>query len=200
MGYRAQLPRYQGPPFRHGPRRHAHWRTDAPRPSAADQRLRHGAANHARRGRRKSRHGPVAQIQHVEAAHALVVPPRLHALRTHPQHARAPARAAHATLRRDRRAMRRVQRYFRGRMKMRGLESINATILSNENILLPRSVSEQVAIVRKLDELSSETQRVQGIYQQKLASLRELKQAILQKAFAGELAARAVEAVQEAAE
>ena len=78
--------------------------------------------------------------------------------------------------------------------------NINATILSNEIIPLPRTVSDQVAIVGKLDELSSETQHLQGVHQQKLASLAELKQAILQKAFAGELTTRSAEAVQQVAE
>ncbi|HEY9844865.1 MAG TPA: hypothetical protein V6D03_01580 [Candidatus Caenarcaniphilales bacterium] len=38
-----------------------------------------------------------------------------------------------------------------------------------------------------MDILSAETQRLEGIYQQKLAALKKLKQSILQKAFTGEL-------------
>jgi len=45
--------------------------------------------------------------------------------------------------------------------------------------------------VKKLDELSCETQHLESIYQQKLDNLAELKQSILQKAFAGELTAGA---------
>jgi type I restriction enzyme M protein len=78
--------------------------------------------------------------------------------------------------------------------------NINAKILSNEPIFLPRTVSDQVAIVRKLDDLSSLTQRLQGIYQAKLAFLAGLKQAILQKAFAGELTAHPEHTLPEAAE
>jgi type I restriction enzyme S subunit len=44
-------------------------------------------------------------------------------------------------------------------------------------------------IVAQLDCLSIETQRLENIYQQKLAALDELKKSILQKAFSGELAA-----------
>lgn len=45
----------------------------------------------------------------------------------------------------------------------------------------------QKAIVQKLDALSSETKKLESIYQQKLADLEELKKSVLQKAFAGEL-------------
>ena len=47
----------------------------------------------------------------------------------------------------------------------------------------------QQEIVTKLDALSSETKRLEAIYRQKLAALKELKQSILQKAFTGELTA-----------
>jgi type I restriction enzyme, S subunit len=77
--------------------------------------------------------------------------------------------------------------------------NINATILLNENIQFPEAVSDQQAIVRKLDSLSSETQRLQATYERKLNSLAELKQAILQKAFAGELTKQPEKALQEAA-
>ncbi len=45
----------------------------------------------------------------------------------------------------------------------------------------------QHTIVRQLDALRVETQRLETVYQQKLADLEELKKSILQKAFAGEL-------------
>jgi type I restriction enzyme S subunit len=45
----------------------------------------------------------------------------------------------------------------------------------------------QRQIVDKLDELSKEMQRLESIYRYKLANFAELKQSILQKAFAGEL-------------
>jgi type I restriction enzyme S subunit len=54
---------------------------------------------------------------------------------------------------------------------------------------MPESVQEQQAIANKLDEFGKETQRLETIYQQKLAALNELKQSILQKAFSGELTA-----------
>ena len=45
----------------------------------------------------------------------------------------------------------------------------------------------QQAIVEKLDALSEETKRLEAIYERKQAALTELKQSLLQKAFAGEL-------------
>ena len=44
-----------------------------------------------------------------------------------------------------------------------------------------------MAIVSKLNDLDEETQRLESIYQQKLAALDELKKSLLHKAFAGEL-------------
>lgn len=50
-------------------------------------------------------------------------------------------------------------------------------------------LDDQEIIVKKLDLLEAETQRLEAIYRQKLAALNELKQSILQKAFTGELTA-----------
>ena len=52
-------------------------------------------------------------------------------------------------------------------------------------IVVP-ALSVQKNIATKLDELLEETQKLESIYQQKLRSFEELKQAILQKAFSGE--------------
>ena len=53
-------------------------------------------------------------------------------------------------------------------------------------ILLP-PLKEQQTIVRQLDALRAETQKLEAVYQKKIADLEELKKSILQKAFAGEL-------------
>jgi len=53
-------------------------------------------------------------------------------------------------------------------------------------ISLPSDLAQQ-AIVEKLDALSEETKRLETIYERKQAALSELKQSLLQKAFAGEL-------------
>ena len=67
----------------------------------------------------------------------------------------------------------------------------NQTNLRKNDILncplyLP-SLEEQQTIVQKLDALSSETKKLEAIYQQKINDLEELKKSVLQKAFSGEL-------------
>ena len=57
--------------------------------------LRHHAADAAGHGRRKSRHGPLAQVQYQRETDALLVSPRLHALRPDPEHATTPALTAY---------------------------------------------------------------------------------------------------------
>ena len=49
------------------------------------------------------------------------------------------------------------------------------------------TLKEQQTIVRQLDALRAETQKLEAVYQKKLDDLEELKKSILQKAFAGEL-------------
>lgn len=54
--------------------------------------------------------------------------------------------------------------------------------------LIPNiSIKEQQTIVRQLDALRAETQKLEAVYQKKIDDLEELKKSILQKAFAGEL-------------
>ncbi|HRN46662.1 MAG TPA: restriction endonuclease subunit S [Niabella sp.] len=59
--------------------------------------------------------------------------------------------------------------------------------LNKYQISFPKSKTEQQTIVHQLDALRAETQKLEAIYQQKIANLEELKKSILQKAFAGEL-------------
>ena len=49
------------------------------------------------------------------------------------------------------------------------------------------SITGQRTIVKKLDVLSAETNKLEAIYQQKINNLEELKKSVLQKAFKGEL-------------
>ncbi len=55
------------------------------------------------------------------------------------------------------------------------------------SVSFPTSISEQRKFVLIFAELKEETQRLESIYQQKLADLEELKTSVLQKAFNGEL-------------
>jgi type I restriction enzyme S subunit len=49
------------------------------------------------------------------------------------------------------------------------------------------TIQKQQTIVRQLDDLRAETQKLEAVYQKKITDLEELKKSILQKAFAGEL-------------
>jgi len=61
------------------------------------------------------------------------------------------------------------------------------TKLGAISIAFPPDVLEQKKIASKLNKIQIEIQNLDTIYQQKLTALNELKQSILQKAFAGEL-------------
>ena len=69
-----------------------------------------------------------------------------------------------------------------------GQTGLNKATIEPYQIAFP-VLQEQAVIVSKLQELKAETQKLETIYRQKLAALKELKQSILQKAFTGELTA-----------
>lgn len=60
-------------------------------------------------------------------------------------------------------------------------------------ISFPKAVVEQERIVAKLDSLKEDTQRLESLYQRKLAALDDLKRSLLHQAFSGQLTARSVE-------
>jgi type I restriction enzyme S subunit len=64
---------------------------------------------------------------------------------------------------------------------------LNQAALNSIPIPIPMSTDEQARIVRSIELLSLETQRLEALYRQKLAALDELKKALLHQAFAGEL-------------
>ena len=59
-------------------------------------------------------------------------------------------------------------------------------ILKEIRIPLP-SLAEQARVVESIESLSSETQRLESLYKQKMAALEALKKSLLHQAFAGEL-------------
>jgi len=67
------------------------------------------------------------------------------------------------------------------------IRHIYITRVDKMDIGFPPSHSEQQRIVSILDVLSTETQRLESIYQQKLAALAELKKSLLHQAFSGKL-------------
>lgn len=66
-------------------------------------------------------------------------------------------------------------------------QAITKAQIQEFSIEYPETLIEQQAIVAKFDVLSAEIQRLEEIYQQKRIALDALKQAILHKAFNGEL-------------
>lgn len=64
--------------------------------------------------------------------------------------------------------------------------NLGAKSVAKYSISLP-SIAEQKKLVSRLDVFTTETQRLESIYQQKLAALDELKQSLLHLAFSGNL-------------
>jgi type I restriction enzyme S subunit len=64
---------------------------------------------------------------------------------------------------------------------------LNMPLIRSIMFSYPKKIDKQREIVKKLDNLSSETKKLESIYQTKLFALEEFKKSILQKAFAGEL-------------
>jgi len=67
-----------------------------------------------------------------------------------------------------------------------GIRNLNFKLYKKIEIPIP-TITEQYAIVDKLETISAETKKLESIYQQKLEDLEELKKSILKKAFNGEL-------------
>ena len=66
-------------------------------------------------------------------------------------------------------------------------QAITKAQIQEFSIDYPDDVEEQRLIVSRLDALREETQRLESIYQQKLAALDELKKSLLHQAFTGQL-------------
>jgi type I restriction enzyme S subunit len=63
---------------------------------------------------------------------------------------------------------------------------INRNEVYNIDVKFP-DIKTQKQIVKKLDELSAQTKKLEAVYQQKIDDLEELKKSVLKKAFSGEL-------------
>jgi type I restriction enzyme S subunit len=66
-------------------------------------------------------------------------------------------------------------------------QAITKAQLEIFKIAFPKSINEQKNLMTKINELSSETKKLEAIYQTKINDLEELKKSILQKAFCGKL-------------
>ena len=65
-------------------------------------------------------------------------------------------------------------------------DNINVGTFENQSFPFP-SLAAQTEIVETLDSLAEETQRLESLYQRKLAALDELKKSLLHRAFSGQL-------------
>ncbi len=69
-----------------------------------------------------------------------------------------------------------------------GVAIMRLTLIKLKNVIIPLPpLPEQRRIISRIDSLSAETKRLEEIYRKKIAGLDELKKAILDKAFKGEL-------------
>ena len=64
---------------------------------------------------------------------------------------------------------------------------LNQKALNSIPIPMAKSIAERAKIVNSIESLSAETQRLESIYQQKLAALDALKKSLLHEAFSGHL-------------
>ena len=67
-----------------------------------------------------------------------------------------------------------------------GMPKVNREHLFEFRVWLP-NVKKQTELASKLDALHEETQRLESLYQRKLAALDELKKSLLHQAFSGQL-------------
>jgi type I restriction enzyme S subunit len=67
------------------------------------------------------------------------------------------------------------------------IKSLNQGSLSELVITYPNKITEQQNIVKHLNKISQQINKLEAIYEQKINDLEELKKSVLQKAFSGEL-------------
>jgi type I restriction enzyme S subunit len=79
-------------------------------------------------------------------------------------------------------------------------QALTKTQLQEFTVRIPKTVKEQEALVRQLNIILEQSKALENVYQNKLAALSELKQAILKKALSGELDVQPKKAVHKAAE
>ena len=76
------------------------------------------------------------------------------------------------------------------------VKNISSELVKRAVLPIP-PICQQKAMVKVIENLASETKRLETIYRQKIAALKDLKQSILQKAFTGELTADTPKTVKE---
>ena len=82
--------------------------------------------------------------------------------------------------------------HFYGACDWNSTKGATISRLYNDNlrqvvVAFPKSLEKQTSLVRTLDAMVHETQRLESLYQRKLAALDELKKSLLHRAFSGQL-------------
>lgn len=85
-----------------------------------------------------------------------------------------------------------ISKYYKDKLLFTGeqgatRQAITKVQLEVFKIAFPKSIKEQKSIINKLKAFTTETKKLEAIYQQKINDLEELKKSVLQKAFSGEL-------------
>ncbi|MDA9834001.1 restriction endonuclease subunit S, partial [Flavobacteriaceae bacterium] len=84
-----------------------------------------------------------------------------------------------------------AKKQFNSRLKGTGVPNLHLQEIREVVINFPKSIGAQKKIVDKLNAISAESKKLETIYTQKIADLEEVKKAILEKAFKGELTSAA---------
>jgi type I restriction enzyme S subunit len=82
---------------------------------------------------------------------------------------------------------------FNKRLKGVGVPNLHLEEIREVRISFPQNLLEQDRLIEGLDSLSTETQRLESIYKQKVAALDGLKKSLLHQAFTGQLTACSVD-------
>jgi type I restriction enzyme S subunit len=82
--------------------------------------------------------------------------------------------------------LRTVKTELKAKGKGSAQDNINLATFENERFPFP-NLSMQSLLVTRLDELSIQAQRLEDVYERKLAALTELKKSLLHQAFSGRL-------------
>ncbi len=88
-----------------------------------------------------------------------------------------------------------VQERIRSQATGATVQGIKASLLKTIKISFPKSLAEQVQIIRNLDALSDETRHLARLSERKLTALEALKKSLLHHAFTGQLTAEEAAAV-----
>lgn len=80
-----------------------------------------------------------------------------------------------------------AKRQFNKRLKGIGVPNLHLQEIREVLVAFPVDTKKQCTIVGKIDALSTETQRLESIYQRKLTALEELKKSLLHQGFSGGL-------------